>query len=165
MDAHFRPVDLDNDLDKCITFRRDTWLVSYGTTDGFCANDAIKWFHHLSQNNPSGFIHIWFNGSIVGQLEFKSDIDSDDEKRAGYVNLFYLKQEYRGSGLGQIAHDYVVEKLFKNRCHKAMLRVIPGNLRAEAFYVKNGWYREGDASERGQLMCLDITGDAYGIAG
>lgn len=151
------PVDLENNLATCISFRKDAYFCSYGSYEGFSENKTIAWFKHLSNKNSLGFLHIWLKDKIVGQLEFQSGIETEDGKRSGYINLFYLRLAMRGSGLGKIAHEFVIEKLAQDGCQKAMLYVIPGNKRAEAFYLKNGWYKSQETeSNRGQLMYLDI---------
>ncbi|WP_394208806.1 GNAT family N-acetyltransferase [Enterovibrio calviensis] len=158
MDIVFIPVNLERDLSTCVTFRRDAWIVSHGSDKGFSEDDAIRWFYSLSEESPDGFFHIWHEKKIIGQLEFKSGIETSDNQKAGYVNLFYLAPAYRGKGLGQVIHSYVVDKLIEDQCVGAMLRYIPGNFQAERFYLKNGWYKSADADQnRGQPMRKDFN--------
>ena len=112
--------------------------MSHGSEENFSEEETIKWFHRISTNNPDSFLHIWKDKQIIGQLEFKPRIETSDGKTAGYINLFYLIPEFRCSGLGQKIHDYVLEQLSKDGCQGAMLRYIPGNTRAERFYIRNG---------------------------
>ncbi|MGF1770299.1 GNAT family N-acetyltransferase [Enterovibrio makurazakiensis] len=157
MDVVFTPVDLESSVSTCIAFRKDAWIISHGTEEGFSKEEAVRWFRSIKEESPFGFLHIWYEGIVVGQLEFMSNIKTSDNQKAGYVNLFYLTPEYRGIGLGQIIHDYVINELIKAKCIGAMLRYIPGNARAENFYLKNGWYKSGDAEpKRGQLMRKDF---------
>ena len=159
MDLTFLPVNIKNDLDTCIRFRKDAWVVSFGSEQGFSEEEAVQWFHSLSEKNPDGFLHVWHDQEIIGQLEFRSNIVTSDGQKAGYANLFYLAPDYRGKGLGQVIHDYVIERFKNDQCVGAMLRYIPGNDRAENFYTLNGWYLSGKPElKRGQLMRKDFVG-------
>jgi len=153
MDLIYAPVNLTQDIKTCIKFRKDTWNVSYGSVANFSKEETINWFNHLKAESPNGFLHVWYNEKIIGQLEFKFIGENTSEVKMGYVYLFYLSPEYRGTGLGQKIHDYTLELLANNDCGGAMLRYIPGNATAEKFYIKNGWSKSGNINpKRGQLM-------------
>ncbi|MGY0216167.1 GNAT family N-acetyltransferase [Endozoicomonadaceae bacterium StTr2] len=157
MDIEFIPVDLSQSLALCMQFRKDAWVASFGTEQGFSEQETLNWFHRLISNHPAGFLHLRWQGRIIGQVEFQSGIETSDGLRTGYINLFYLVPEVRGTGLGQQLHDKVLKQIQADRCDGAMLRYIPGNLRAERFYLKNGWYPVGEPeAKRGQLMRLDF---------
>jgi GNAT superfamily N-acetyltransferase len=153
MDLIYTPVNLIQDIETCIKFRKDTWNVSYGSEDNFSEEETINWFNHLKSENPNSFLHVWCNEKIIGQLEFKLTGENTSEIKMGYVYLFYLSPEYRYMGLGQKIHDYALGVLANSDCGGAMLRYIPGNTRAEKFYIKNGWSKSGSVNtKRGQLM-------------
>jgi ribosomal protein S18 acetylase RimI-like enzyme len=61
------------------------------------------------------------------------------EPRIGYVNLFYLIPEMRGSGAGAALHEYALTIFAKHGVERMQLSVSPTNLRAIAFYRKHGW--------------------------
>jgi GNAT superfamily N-acetyltransferase len=136
-----------------VDFRRDTHIVSYGTATSFSRDDAEKYFYHIANKSGYVFQHIFNDQEIIGQLEFDPCVKADGGDR-GYINLFFLKKDYRGLGIGKIIHAYVIENIFRAGCQVAELRVIPGNIAAEKFYAKNGWIAVGAPTERGQLMRL-----------
>ena len=153
MDLNYTPVNLTQELDTCLKFRKSAWDVSFGSSDDFSEEDTINWFNKLAVKSPSGFFLVRYKEEIIGQVELKFSGGSPNEPNIGYVYLFYLIPEYRGSGVGQRIHDYTLDLLVKNGCQGAMLRYIPGNARAEKFYLRNGWFKSGDVDlKRGQLM-------------
>ncbi|WP_161787420.1 GNAT family N-acetyltransferase [Endozoicomonas numazuensis] len=143
-------------------FRKDAWQVSHGHLEGFSASETREWFQFLAEKAPEGFLMVLYQGEIIGQLEFRSRLQADSGKIEGYINLFYLVPHWRGKGMGQKLHDYTLSQLANNSCTQAFLRYIPGNHRAEAFYLKNGWAKEGEPTEqRGQLMKKDLAPSRY----
>ncbi|WP_434341602.1 GNAT family N-acetyltransferase [Motilimonas cestriensis] len=70
--------------------------------------------------------------------------------------MFYLTPEWRGLGIGQKIHDFVMAELAKQGCVQAQLRYIPGNTLAELFYARNHWKNCGEPGERGQLAVRKI---------
>lgn len=157
----FEPVDYAQHKQLCLQFRQDAHLVSYDDLRYFDEEEMFNWFQYLTQENPQGFKHVWLKDQIIGQIEFKADIDDVAENeqiyRYSYVNLFYLMPEYRGLGLGQQMHDFVIDQCRQAGSEEAYLRYIPGNKQAKAFYRKNGWLFSGEPDHRGQLMVLDLT--------
>jgi GNAT superfamily N-acetyltransferase len=57
----------------------------------------------------------------------------------GYVNLFYLVPEVRGTGLGDQLHQYFVDYMRAEGAWIARLRVTASNRRAMAYYTAHGW--------------------------
>lgn len=62
----------------------------------------------------------------------------------GTVNAIHLLPDMHGSGAGQAMHDRVLEEFRSWGCESAMLWVLEGNGRAQAFYRRNGWSLDGD---------------------
>ncbi|CAM3659008.1 GNAT family N-acetyltransferase [Parendozoicomonas haliclonae] len=154
----YRSVNLETDLQTCLAFRRDAWKASYGSDETFSAAATIKWFQRIAKHNPESFLLVWHGDRCIGQLEFMPDLKTAEGESFAHINLFYLIPEYRGNGFGQLLHDYVIEALKRWGCRDASLRYIPGNDRAERFYLKNGWYKEGEPTEeRGQLMKKNLS--------
>ncbi|MGI9278040.1 MAG: GNAT family N-acetyltransferase [Endozoicomonas sp.] len=153
MSFSVQPVNLKKDLKRCIRFRRDAWQISHGNLEDFCEAETKDWFQFLAEKYPEGFLMILHQDEIIGQLEFRSRIHDSTGEREGYINLFYLVPQWRGKGMGQKIHDYTLKIFSDTGCTRAFLRYIPGNDRAEAFYMKNGWIKEGKSEgKRGQLM-------------
>ncbi|EAT12705.1 GNAT family N-acetyltransferase [Bermanella marisrubri] len=157
----FKPVDFDRHEQLCLQFRKDAHLASYGSLAYFNEEEMLNWFRYLIQENPEGFKHVWLKGQIIGQIEYKAIIEEANENNQAnsysYINLFYLKPEYRNLGLGQQLHDFVVKQCQLAGSREIFLRYIPGNKQAKAFYRKNGWLFSGEPDYRGQLMVLDLT--------
>lgn len=157
MQLEFHPVDLNKHSQQSIEFRKDTWLASYGNLNDYSQNDTISWFEKLAENNPSGFIHVWFEQRIIGQLEFNCKLRDNQQKPFVYINLFYLIDEYRGQAAAELIHKYVLQQAISNQCEYAQLRYIPGNTRAEKYYLKHGWNKIGEPDAmRGQLMQKEL---------
>ncbi|WP_062267825.1 GNAT family N-acetyltransferase [Endozoicomonas arenosclerae] len=153
MTFEVQPVDLKRDLKLCLQFRRDAWQVSYGSLESFREDETTDWFEFLAEKYPESFLHVLQDHEVIGQLEFRSRPDDDTGEHEGYINLLYLIPEWRGKGMGQATHDFILKVLSDNGCTRVFLRYVPGNDRAEAFYLKNGWIKEGKPTEkRGQLM-------------
>jgi GNAT superfamily N-acetyltransferase len=71
----------------------------------------------------------------------------------GKVNLFYLRPDHRGRGLGGQLEQYAVDFLRAAGCGGAWLRVSPTNARALAFYRKHGWVDAGRGEDVPE-MCI-----------
>lgn len=94
-----------------------------------------------SSEFPEGFVMAEENRELIGQLELS--IREYEEKKIGYVHLYYLVPEYRGKGKSQALHDYAMRFFVQNRVTEYHLRVAPNNARAIAFYNKNGMEEMG----------------------
>lgn len=62
-----------------------------------------------------------------------------EEPRRGYVNLFYLVEEMRGTGISEELQGYAMDFMCRHEVQIAQLSVSPTNARALAFYHKHGW--------------------------
>lgn len=147
----FERVDLNKNLDLCLAFRRDTHILSYGNDTTFNSDECTNWFESLKRDNPDGFLHVTVNHKIIGQLEFKSAIQKENDL-TGYINLIYLLPEYRNRGYGAILENHMLSIFRSDRCTAAYLRYLPANKVAGNFYKKQGWTSVGTPNERGQLM-------------
>ena len=138
MEIVFKKIDISVDFDACIDARRDAYFCSFGHYDGletFLRGYRERMAERL--NNPEWFyIHVIVNEKLVGQLEFHTH---SSEHNAGYINLIYLKPDFRGCGLAPELHKYIVNKLTKSGCEYVILSVSRTNLRAINFYKKYGW--------------------------
>ncbi|WP_048695982.1 GNAT family N-acetyltransferase [Catenovulum maritimum] len=116
MDLSYLPADLARDIDLAVQFRKDTHLVSFGHTKDFDTARQAKVFHLFQQDWPLGLLHVWLGDEIIGQVEFTTPIKQADGSYWGYVYLFYLKPDYRGRGIGQQIHDFVIQKMQADNC-------------------------------------------------
>ena len=61
--------------------------------------------------------------------------------------MFYLIPSERGSGIGSMMHDYLIQTLRDKGCNGARIPVSSTNNRGVAFYKKHGWrYAKPDLS-------------------
>ncbi|WP_442952713.1 GNAT family N-acetyltransferase [Pelomonas sp. BJYL3] len=77
---------------------------------------------------------------MVGQVEMIRD---PEDLSAGKVNLFYLRPDCRGLGLGGQLERYALDCFQGVGLSEAWLRVSASNRRALAFYAKQGWRDAG----------------------
>ena len=135
----FKAINLKKDYDICVGFRKDSYICSFGTDDGY--EKSISGYHERMtnrfQDNRWFYRHIWYENQIIGQLEFKS---FSQWEQFGYVHLMYVIPEYRGLGIANQAQEYIEKKLISCGCKGAVLSVSRINQRAVHHYKKWGWY-------------------------
>ena len=133
----FIPIDIDKHRDYILPFRKDSFMVSFGTDEGLGdGQHYLNWIHQHVQNNPKGFVLVMDNAVPIGQLELT--VKEYKGKEIGYVNLYYLVPEKRGMGLGSRLHAYAIEYFKACGLSEYHLRVSPTNTHALTFYKKNG---------------------------
>jgi GNAT superfamily N-acetyltransferase len=152
-----REIDLERDGDLCVGFRADSYVCGEGSADRFWAGAGPVGREYLSRlarymrDLPGSCVHAWHDGQIVGQIEMVRD---GSDPAAGKVNLFYLRPDYRGRGLGRQLERYAVEFFRACGFGMAWLRVSPTNGRAIAFYKKNGWVDGGPDPRAPQMHVM-----------
>ena len=159
----FKPIDLDAHAPVCVAFRRDTYICSFGE-DGFFNEagpngvDYIDWLRLRIIKFPDGCVHAWHGDKIVGQMEMQIL----EEPRRGYVNLFYLIQEMRGTGVSSELQGYAMDFMRRHTVQIAQLSVSPTNAGALAFYRKHGWRNLGlrPGRDNVNLMECDVPASA-----
>lgn len=136
----FRPIDLDLHASVCVAFRRDPFKCSFGI-DGFFKEagpdgaDYIARLRLRAAKFSDGYVHIWDGDKIVGQMEMQIL----EEPRRGYVHLFYVTEELRGSRVSNQLQNYAMTFMRRHGVQVAQLSVSPTNARALGFYRKHGW--------------------------
>lgn len=133
----FRRIDLTKDRETIISFRKDSYAVSFGNTDGFGDADAyLGRIEDRIARFPDGLMLAEENGKTVGQIELQ--IISSEGREIGYVNLLYLIPAYRGKGVGRQLMEYAERFFRRSGVDEYRLRVAPNNERAVKFYTKCG---------------------------
>lgn len=148
--VEFKRADLQRDIKSCIEFRKDSFRINYGSEKSF-ANEMgeqgetyTERLKAFQEQYPDGVIHVWHHGRIIGQIEFHIEALFTDK---AFIPLFYLIPEERGSGIGSLMHDYLVQTLREQGCNGARILVSSTNDRGLAFYKKHGWrYAKPDLS-------------------
>ncbi|WP_233499180.1 GNAT family N-acetyltransferase [Bacillus weihaiensis] len=132
------------DRDQLIANRRDSFLISFGHDKGFGEeDDYIFWLEEQVEKFPNGFVFLVNEKNhILGQIEVS--IRSYENRKIGYVHLYYLVKEYRGRGFGKRLHDYSLQFFKENQVSNYHLRVSPTNVRALFFYEKMGLVKVGE---------------------
>jgi ribosomal protein S18 acetylase RimI-like enzyme len=154
----FKPIDLDAHASVCVAFRRDSYKCSFGE-DGFFKEAGPDGMHYIEQLRlcitkfRDGYVHAWQGDKIVGQMEMQIL----REPRRGYVNLFYLVEEMRGTGVSGELQDYAMDFMHRHRVQIAQLSVSPTNTRALAFYRKQGWKDLGRRPGRDNMNLMECN--------
>ncbi|MEI8635139.1 GNAT family N-acetyltransferase [Vibrio sp. PP-XX7] len=142
MKCRFEPIELEANFTNCIQFREDAYCCSFGTSEGYIdtigKNGEIYHSKLLSRlGSPEwGYFHLWCGDELIGQLEFKSHSEISGY---GYIPLIYLIPNYRGLGLSDMIHRFLIEQLKLMGCIGGVLSVSRTNKRAVRYYQKNGW--------------------------
>lgn len=157
-DLTFRSIDLKAYAAVCVQFRRDSFICSFGKDEFFkeAGPNGIDYLERLQVRHtrfPDGYVHIWCHDRIIGQIEMQIL----EQPRIGYVNLFYLVPEMRGSGAGIFLHAYAIAFCQKHGVSLVRLSVSPTNSRAIAFYRKNGWRDLGPRPGRENVNLMECV--------
>jgi ribosomal protein S18 acetylase RimI-like enzyme len=113
----------------------------------------IEWLKDRIAEFPQGCVHAYVEDQIVGQLEMRLR-----NAELGYINLFYLIPQYRGSSLGTELHSYAEHTMSACGMQQLQLTVSTQNQRALRFYQKHGWraIRHRDHEKKHLLMGLQL---------
>jgi GNAT superfamily N-acetyltransferase len=72
-----------------------------------------------------------------------AEIEQGDDD-CGLLHKMYFVPEALGRGLGPVLHEAVIQQFKAWGCTDARLTFVQGNIRAEAFYLRNGWAPSGE---------------------
>lgn len=133
---NLQKIDVDKHRNVIISFRRDSFKVSFGTDHDFDEDEYVRWVQDQSALFPDGFILLMEKGVPIGQLELT--LKDYEGSKIGYVNLYYLIPERRGSGMGNKLHQYALQFFRTQGVSEYHLRVSPSNHQALGFYRRNG---------------------------
>lgn len=138
----FKPIDLDKHSDICIACREDSFICSFGSTEMFYQADGkgaqryLEWLRKQTAEIPNSCVHGWKDNRIISQIEM-GQMKTDPS--VGYVYIFYLIPEFRGSGMSTYLERHAAS-FFKSLGLKvARLSVSLNNKRAIQFYLKHRW--------------------------
>ncbi|MBX0358610.1 GNAT family N-acetyltransferase [Halobacillus sp. Nhm2S1] len=134
--VQFRTIDLRKDRQAIIDFRKDSFMVSFGNTEGFDVQAYLFYVLEKVERYPDGFVMAEVDGGVIGQLELS--VKKYKGRKIGYIHLFYLIPRKRGEGIGKSLHNYAVDFFKKHNLEEYHLRVAPDNRQARRFYEKAG---------------------------
>lgn len=133
----FEAIDVMKHQAKVITFRKDSFRVSFGDTSGFGdEEDYLRWLEEKKHAFPAGFMLVREKDAYIGQLELS--IKEYNGESIGYIHLFYLVPEKRGQGKGLELYQYAKQFFLQYKVASYELRVSPSNTAAINFYRKIG---------------------------
>lgn len=144
---YFRTINVEKDQDLIIKFRKDSYVVSFGTEEGF--GDEIAYINRIKERVnkfPDGQVIIEEENLPIGQMELQ--IREYCGTGIGYVNLYYLIPEYRSKGLGMELIRYAENFFRKANVSEYHLRVSPDNQRAIRLYIKSGMEKVCEENEK-----------------
>ncbi|SNT18454.1 Ribosomal protein S18 acetylase RimI [Bacillus sp. OK838] len=143
----FRTIDTDKDKDIIIKFRKDSFVVSFGSEDGFGdENTYLKRMKERVRKFPDGHVIIEKDQEPIGQMELQ--IREYEGTEIGYVNLFYLIPEYRSKGLGKELVRYAENFFRQFNVSEYHLRVSSDNQRAIRLYSNSGMMKIREENEK-----------------
>jgi len=155
----FCPIDLERHAGICVAYRRDSFVASFSDgADRFeveCGSDGagyLAWLADRVVAFPEGHVHVWENGSIVGQIE--ASIVASGE-RFGYVNLYYLAPSLRGCGRGAALDEYICGIFAASGIDLLRLSVGRTNSVARKFYAGRGWVEKGPRPDQPDTMLME----------
>jgi ribosomal protein S18 acetylase RimI-like enzyme len=144
-----------------------TWQASYEHAFGAERLAAIdidareeQWRRRLAEPEPPEVaLVIEEEGSVVG---FASCGESFDTAGQGELYAIYVLPEAWGSGAGPLLMAAALSALRENGFAVAILWVLEDNPRAQRFYEREGWARDG--GQRGEeFLGVTITEVSYRI--
>lgn len=158
MPLEFKTINLTQDLETCIQFRRESYLISFGNLEQFEQDmkTYVERMEHRISYFPQGNCHLWLDGEIIGQTEMKFV----EDPVVGYVSFFYLMPSVRGKGYGAALHARAVEEFSAIGRQVLQLSVSPSNSRALAFYAKMGWKNMGPRPGKEHMRLLAYSLEA-----
>ena len=101
-------------------------------------NDLLNIIH-----NPNMKIYVCIiNDKAIGHIfmilnNHKNDVVLNDFKTL-YIDDLFIKDDYRGKGIGHILFDKALEFAKENECYNITLSVWAGNNKSEEFYKNLG---------------------------
>ncbi|MEC1107289.1 GNAT family N-acetyltransferase [Bacillus velezensis] len=102
---YFKRINLNKHKETAVSFREDSFFVSFGTADHFNRDEYLRWLSSQIKCFPDGFMPLFHNGQPIGQLE--ASIKFYRSQKIGYVHLYYMTEQQRGRGCGTKLHQYV----------------------------------------------------------
>lgn len=147
MNLIFRTIDTDKDKDIIIKFRKDSYVVSFGSEDGFGdENTYLQRMKERVRKFPDGQVILEKDQEPIGQMELQ--IREYEGTEISYVNLFYLIPEYRSKGLGKELVRYAENFFRQFNVSEYHLRVSSDNQRAIRLYSNSGMMKIREENEK-----------------
>ena len=148
---YFLPMDLPNCRDAYLSARRNAWMASHGTMDGFDGDAFLEHAMACYEDSPESVLVAMLAGKPAGVLQM--DFSSEAEHHVGRVPFVYVEPSIRDHGLGVQLIGQAVSSFRALGRKYLRLRCAPENTYAQHFYQKYGFYKVGE--EPGGIGSLD----------
>lgn len=163
-----------NDIDQLQKIGRQTFFETFAESNteenmkeyldnGFSAEKL----HSELNNSNSEFYFALEEDTVIGYLKLnfgESQTELKDDKALEIERIYVLK-EFHGKKVGQLLYDKAIQVATETKSDYVWLGVWEENLRAIAFYKKNGFvefdkhiFRLGDDEQTDIMMKLQLKG-------
>ena len=156
----FQPLLVPQEKERYLSARRDGWMASHGTMDGFHGDAFLAVAEKNSAHAPGSLVLALLGDSPVGVLQM--DWEQEADARVGRVPFLYMMPEFRSKGLGVQLLGHAVCTYRAMGRQYLRLRCAPENGRAQNFYRSHGFYKIGE--EPGGAGHLDLLEKYIGLA-
>lgn len=102
----------------------------------------------------SYFAEARYEGILMGVIAFYCN---DDVMKEAFLSMIVVKQEYQKIGVGKKLLLYMESVCQKYGMEKIKLNVAGTNLKAQSFYVRNGYNIEKDSDDVRMIKLLNET--------
>ncbi|MEH7770799.1 hypothetical protein [Bacillus velezensis] len=83
---YFKRINVNKHKETAVSFREDSFFVSFGTADHFNKDEYLRWLSSQIKYSPDNFKLLLHNGQPIGQLE--ASIKFYRSQKIGYVHLY-----------------------------------------------------------------------------
>ena len=119
-------------------------LLPPAVLDGLSeAQRARQWHRVLDPSSADRVVVADDGGRVVGFAHVGAAHDADVGADTGQLLTIYLHPDVWGRGVGRTVHDAGLARLAERGHRSAVLWMLSNNARAERFYARQGWARDG----------------------
>ena len=132
----------------------DSWRNAHGTLEGFEGETYLAGARAHAQADQAAVIRICDGDEPVGLLDL--DTRRGEHARYGWISLLYLREDYRGRGLGiqLLGRALLYYRQLGRRAVR--LNAAEDNAAAMRFYEKHGFRRlSGESGRFGKLYLME----------
>lgn len=141
----YRPWDPEGERELYEQYRGEAWVTVHGGEIP-CPMEQFYQAAKAASQQTANAVMVALNGTeIVGLLQM--DLERYAEENAGYIPFYYMNEKYRCHGLGIQLIGQAIATFRPLGRDKLRLRCSPDNLRAERFYLRNGFQNIGPAAD------------------
>ncbi|MFU1719041.1 hypothetical protein [Bacillus velezensis] len=70
---YFKRINLNKHKETAVSFREDSFFVSFGTADHFNKDEYLRWLSSQIKCFPDGFMLLFHNGQPINNLKLPSN--------------------------------------------------------------------------------------------